>query len=645
MLQALTDLGQELARTPRPARVPEVLADAVMRLFAPDGLAIALLDVAQNQLVMAHHAGAAPDSPGHPLLQLAMREGAFTIARDVAGALAGHGLPTPPDLPGSWVGAPIVVGGRTAGAISVSADDPGRYREFHRALLGAIAAQCAIALEGTRRFQILSQGKVEWEQTVDSITQAICIVDASGTVRRANRRFAALVDVQVTTIGGRPWLALLPPAWADAVGTLLARPAGQVPIEVRAANRTFTVTAHPLMEAGAGVMALVFDDLTDKRRLQEQLIQSEKMSAIGQLLAGVAHDLNNPLASVVGFSDYLNETGVVPESLQEPLAVIQQEAERAANIVKNLLTFARRQEGERVVTGIRPILNRTLALLRSQLLAHRIETQMVIEPDLPEVEVDPNQLQQVFVNLLNNATQAIAATGEPGHVTITARRWLDGLAVLVSDDGPGISPEVRARVFEPFFTTKPEGHGTGLGLSICQGIVREHGGRITVENAPGRGTTFAVELPAARQKERHAPQGGGRGPVRPLTVLVVDDEPHILHYMRATLESWGHTVRLAGDGLEALELASAEAVDLIVSDLRMPRLGGREFYTALVERDPSMVERIIFATGDTIRDEALVFLEGLHRPYLTKPFKLAELRQLIDRFARTAATDRLSSRA
>jgi len=574
-----------------------------------------------------------------------MREGACAFGRDVAGSHSSRGLPTPPDLPGSWVGAPIMVGGRTAGAISVSAADEGRYREFHRALLGAIAAQCAIALEGTRRFQLLSQGKLEWEQTVDSVTQAICIVDASGTVRRANRPFSALVDVPVTRINGRPWLALLPPAWGDAVGTLLARPAGQAPIEVRAANRSFTVTAHALLEAGAGVTALVFDDLTDKRRLQEQLIQSEKMSAIGQLLAGVAHDLNNPLASVVGFSDYLNEAGNIPETLREPLAVIQQEAERAANIVKNLLTFARRQEGERVVTAIRPILNRTLALLRSQLMAHRIETAVLIEPDVPDVEVDPNQMQQVFVNLLNNAAQAIATTGEPGHITVTARRWLDGLAVLVSDDGPGIPADVRDRIFEPFFTTKPEGRGTGLGLSICQGIVREHGGRITVENAPGQGTTFSVELPATRQAERRPAQGAARGLARQLTILVVDDEPHILHYMRATLESWGHTVRLAADGVEALELASNESVDLIVSDLRMPRLGGREFYTALLERDPSMADRIVFATGDTIRDEALSFLEGLHRPYLYKPFKLAELRQLVERFARASAADRLPSRA
>ncbi len=571
-----------------------------------------------------------------------MREGPLTLEHDVGPALAARGLPAPSELPNSWVGAPIVIAGRTGGAISVSSATASRYRDYDRALLGAIAAQCAIALEGARRFQLLSQGKLEWEQTIDAITQAVCIVDASGTVRRANRTFAALVDLPVTAISGGPWLALLPPAWADAVGSLLARPPAQAPIEVRAATRTFTLTAHQLTEAGPGVVALVFDDLTEKRRLQDQLVQSEKMSAIGQLLAGVAHDLNNPLASVVGFADYLNEFAGVPKPLEEPLAVIQQEAERAATIVKNLLTFARRQEGERIVTRVRPIINRTLALLRSQFMTLRIDTAVVVEPDLPEVEVDPNQLQQVFVNLLNNAAQAIAATGEPGHITVTVRRWLDGLAVVIADDGPGITAEVRERIFDPFFTTKPEGEGTGLGLSISQGIVRELGGRITLESSPGHGTTFTVELPAARRAERQAPRQSARAPARPMTVLVVDDEPHILHYMRATLESWGHTVRLAADGAEALDIMAAESFDLVLSDLRMPRLGGRELYTAVQERDPSAAERIVFATGDTIRGDALTFLESLNRPYLHKPFKLAELRQMIDRVARVAAADRIA---
>jgi len=206
--------------------------------------------------------------------------------------------------------------------------------------MAAVVAQAAIALENARLVELLSSGKREWERTVDAITQAICILDAQGVVRRANRIFAGLLGTPVTALPGRPWLGLLPPVWADPVMRALADP-GNTSVEVRAGERVLLLTAYPTTEADGGTV-LVFEDQTEKRRLQEQLIQSEKMSAIGQLIAGVAHDLNNPLASVVGFSDFLAEAGEVPPRLAEPLQVIRQEAERAATIVKNLLSFARR---------------------------------------------------------------------------------------------------------------------------------------------------------------------------------------------------------------------------------------------------------------------------------------------------------------
>lgn len=628
MLEAFTTLSEQLARAKAPETVVALVAGAVTELFEPDALAITLKDDEAGRLTLAYRGGASSDDPSHPLLTLALRDGPLVLPANVADELRERGLGPIEPLHRSWVGAPLVSAGRIIGAISVSASRDGRFGEPARTLLASLAAQCAIALESARLFQLLSVGKREWEQTVDAITQAICVVDAVGSVRRANRLFAKLVDVPVTEITGRPWLSLLPPAWADQVGDLL-NDLSATAVEVRAADRIFTVTARSL---GPGVAVLVFEDLTEKKRLQDQLIQSEKMSAIGQLLAGVAHDLNNPLASVVGFADYLNEAAAVPPVLKEPLAVIQQEAERAANIVRNLLNFARRHEGARRPVAIRTLLARTLALLRNQLMATRAETALVLEPDLPEIEVDTSQIQQVLVNLINNAAQALASTGNAGHITITAKRWLDGIAIQVADDGPGVPPELSERIFEPFFTTKPEGEGTGLGLSICQGIVREHGGRITVESAPGIGTTFTVELPAAQgTAPSAAEERGGATPVRPLSVLVVDDEPHILHYMRATLESWGHTVALAADGAEALAMAQAQPFDLILCDLRMPRLGGREFYAALTHLDPALAEHVIFSTGDTVRDDAMKFLAGLGRPHLNKPFKLAELRQLLDR--------------
>jgi two-component system NtrC family sensor kinase len=360
------------------------------------------------------------------------------------------------------------------------------------------------------------------------------------------------------------------------------------------------------------------------------------MSAIGQLIAGVAHDLNNPLASVVGFSDFLAEAGEVPPALAEPLRVIRQEAERAATIVKNLLSFARRQAERRQAHSVAKLLESTLALLTNQLMAHHVDASLIVEPDLPDIELNGNQMKQVFVNLINNAAQAIAAAGRAGRVTVIARKWLDGVAVSVADDGPGMSDDVAARVFEPFFTTKAEGQGTGLGLSISHGIVKEHGGRITLETTPGKGSTFTVELPGGARPARRATPAPPAEHREPLRILVVDDEPHILHYMRATLESWGHAVNVAADGSEALERALVEPFDVIICDLRMPRLGGREMYLGLAARHPDVAERIIFATGDTVRGDTLEFLESLGRPYLHKPFTLAELRTVLAAVPRRA---------
>ena len=267
-------------------------------------------------------------------------------------------------------------------------------------------------------------------------------------------------------------------------------------------------------------------------------------------------------------------------------------------------------------------------------MAHKVDATLDVEPGLPDVEVNANQIKQVFVNLINNACQAIASDAPSGRIWITAKRAQDVIAVSVTDSGPGISEEVAARVFEPFFTTKPEGEGTGLGLSICQGILKEHGGRITLESRPGSGATFTVELPVGLPAVRVEPAPVPRGESKPLHILVVDDEPHILHYMRATLESWGHSVEVASDGTYALERALAGPFDVIICDLRMPHLSGRDMYMKLTRQDPRVAERIIFATGDTVRGDTLQFLDGLGRPYLHKPFTLAELRAALGHAAK-----------
>src|SRR5437870_8650946 len=412
LLTRLTTLAQELAGAFRPATVVELLARALLELLRPDRLAVVLLDVETNRLAVTYDTDPAPARTDDPLLQLALRRGPLAFAKDVKEEARRRGATLIDEPPGSWIGAPLVAGGRTMGAVSLGSERPGALGKAELTLVSAVLAEAAIALENARLVELLSSAKREWEKTVDAISQAICIVDAHGTVRRANRVFAELIQMPVTAIPGRPWLGLLPPAWSDPVARAIAEPSA-TSTEIRAGERALLLTTIPMAEPGSAV--LVFEDQTERRRLQEQLIQAEKMSAIGQLISGLAHDLNNPLASVVGFSDFLAEVGEIPLALAEPLQVIRQEAERAATIVNNLLSFARTQAEGRKLQSLKPILESTLVLVKNQLMANHVEATLEVEHGLPEVEASANQLKHVFLNLLNNANQAIASDAPGGR--------------------------------------------------------------------------------------------------------------------------------------------------------------------------------------------------------------------------------------
>jgi signal transduction histidine kinase len=634
LLRRVTGFGHELAGTLRRASVIDLLLRHIRESLSPTEIALTLFhrDAEAQDFVHAWPTGRADR---RPLLHLVEQLGPLVLP-DGLDVLAAQGdLPPQPDGAGSWLLAPFVARGRVTGGIAIRGE-PGRFGSTSLRLLEGLVAQASIALESARLVDLHDDGRRSWQEVVDAISPALCIVDRGGRIRRANRAFADLVNAPPAGLIGRPWQAFVPPEWSADLQRALDQQGAGREVELRTGERTYAVTAVPISSTDRSTLVLLFDDQTERRRLQDQLIQSEKMSAIGQLIAGIAHDLNNPLASVVGFADFLGEVPNVPPALREPLTVIQEEAERASNIVKNLLSFARKQEHQRRPTALRPLLDATFVLLRNQLMAHRVEAVVEVEEDLPMPDIDPNQIQQVFVNLINNAAQAIASTGRPGRVLVRARRWLDGVAIEVVDDGPGMPEALAAQAFEPFFTTKPEGEGTGLGLSISQGIVREHGGRIMLSTEEGRGSTFTVQLPLAIRAPAPTPAMGTRAPTKPLRVLVVDDEPHILHYMHATLDAWGHVPVVARNGREALELADREAFDLVISDLRMPDVGGREFYEELVRRHPALAARLVFSTGDTVRGDTLAFLESLDRPYLHKPFSLAELRTLIAAVARDA---------
>jgi len=583
-------LARELTSRPGADGIIEALVRHLKASFRPVRVAIGLRHSESGTLALVHCEGMAPAEAAAALSQ-------GTLLRD---------------------------GDRILGAVALEGAG-----EVAQDLLQVMADLTAFALVMAGRLARAEASRHSWEATANAIPLALCIIDEQSAVRRANRAFADLLGRQVEQLVDRPWPALVPPGWVEGIGAVLASNANRGEAELRAGERTFVVTAHPILGESAPTWLLMFENQTERRRLQSQLVQSEKMSAIGQLIAGVAHDLNNPLASVVGFADLLAEAEDAPARLREPLQVIRDEADRAAGIVRNLLSFARQQERQRRPTPLRRLLSSTVGLLRNQLMAQGVEVGLELDLDLPEPTVDPSQVQQVFVNLISNAAQAIASTGRPGTVTIRGRRREDRITLEVIDDGPGMPPEVAARVFEPFYTTKPEGQGTGLGLSISQGIIKEHGGRIFVTTSPGAGATFTVELPLGGAPAAPVEPPEAAAPPTALRVLVIDDEPHILYYMRATLEAWGHEVVVAPDGEEGVGLALAREFDVIITDLRMPRLGGRELFERLHREAPALVSRLVFSTGDAIRGDTLVFLEEQGRPCLHKPFSLAELRGVL----------------
>jgi two-component system NtrC family sensor kinase len=370
---------------------------------------------------------------------------------------------------------------------------------------------------------------------------------------------------------------------------------------------------------------------------QEQLIQSEKLSAVGEFVAGVAHELNNPLAAVVGFSEILKDTDVGEKS-QRYLDMIYKSALRCQKIVQSLLSFARRHQPERKPVSVNKLIEAVLEIVAYPLRTSNIEVATHFDPKLPVIMADEHQIQQVLLNIVNNARQAIEAhQPQPdGRIKISTEVCEPNVRVIVQDNGPGIPEENLRRIFDPFFTTKGVGKGTGLGLSLCYGIIKEHGGSIKPLSRPGKGATFIIELPIAydfgeaieslptASMEKFNPRDGeGK------KILVIDDEESILQLVHDGLGQSGYRVDTVADGETALRRLEEDHYDVVFCDWKMPGLNGRQVYERLCATNPGLCRRVIFITGDVINEQMQKFLEAEKRPCLAKPFTLAELSNVI----------------
>ncbi len=557
----------------------------------------------------------------------------------------------------------------------VSVDDPADGRRPTAESISPLelfANQVAHAIEEKKLAQEVEKSTRRYRTLVDTMNDGLFTVDLREKITFSNPALARLTGYREDEMIGQP-LSFLLPAESGAEfrrRSRLHHGGAGARFEVRLVSRVgdpipVLISANPYVQNNAmvGVFAIV-SDLREQKRAeeerrrmheealetnvklrdsmqqlqaaQEQLIQAEKLSALGEMISGVAHELNNPLTGVMGYAQLLVSMGAT-EEMKKNLERIQKEAVRCQKIVQNLLTFARKHHPERKLVDLNDVARSTLDLRAYNLRVDNIEVELDLDETLPPVMADAYQLQQVFVNIINNAHQAIVDAGRQGRLIIRTSRHDALNRIEFIDNGPGIPEDKMGKIFDPFFTTKEIGRGTGLGLSLSYGIVKEHEGQIMAKSEPGQGATFIVELPVcldggapavseprAVSPRRKAAAGGGN-------ILVVDDEETILDLLVALLEGSGYQVETAGNGRQALEKIRSSDYDVVISDLKMPDMGGQKLYDAVAEIKPQLLRRMIFSTGDTVNPSTQAFFQRTGNLYLSKPFRLEDVEDLVGR--------------
>jgi PAS domain S-box-containing protein len=409
----------------------------------------------------------------------------------------------------------------------------------------------------------------------------------------------------------------------------------------------------PLFDENNKIEGVVISgrDVTEVKRLEEQLIQAEKLAAMGQMLAGVAHELNNPLTAILGVSELLRDRQGIDDGTKRQLEMAHRQARRAARIVQNLLEFSRPASPQKKLLDLNNVLERTLQLHEHSLKRNSVEADFQQEPGLPYIVGDANQLIQVFLNLISNAEHAIKEVRATGHIRVRLGQATNRAYATVQDDGVGIKPEALPRLFDPFFTTKRPGGGTGLGLSICMSIVREHGGNIEADTLPGGGACFTVYLPIARQERgrmlpRNLDTSSGEwippslDLLQQRTILVLDDEESIRMLLSEGLAAHGLKVDSAGSAEQALSLVLGRKYDVLLCDLNLsvpgPNGDGRNVAERLKVAAGANKPEVFFMSGELAGEEVPSKPEASH--WLQKPFRISDvLNLLVDYFSRIPA--------
>jgi two-component system, NtrC family, sensor kinase len=647
VLQRMWMLGQHVTLELHPARVLERFMEAVLDVAGADGAILGLLvDGTKIRITAAAGTLASARDTVAPYDETAMGrviQTGRTLCVDDMAVHPGLAIARTIKAERSLAIVPLQRRGARIGAVALTAKQAGAFSPEDVARIEAMTDMMSVALANAELVEDLRQAELRFRTLFRAAPDAVFTVQLGGRVQEANDFVREITGLDPVQVVGKDLVEFVAPKderrLRDALAAAFAGLPARIEVEFRrrtdpAEIRVVALAARRLPETDPPTLLLVGRDTTGEREMRARLMETERLAAVGELVAGVAHEVNNPLSSISAFAQLLLRDGSLTDAQRESVEVIRSETGRASQVVRDLLAFARRSAPQREPLDLNLVIERTIRLRNYQLTASNVHVDLALSSEIPAVTGEARQLQQVVLNLVTNAIQAVAGVGG-GTLSISTHAEGDHVVLDVADTGTGIPQALRARVFEPFFTTKPEGEGTGLGLSVSYGIVTAHGGTIRLVDRVdgGPGARFIVTLPAVDAQAVLAESGEHpaytrRSQLAGLRVLFVDDEAAIRQGFEAFARIRGFHVVSASDGQGALEALQHTSVDAVVSDLRMPGMDGVALYHALLGERPGLAARTVFITGD------LLSMGGrgataLHQPVLTKPFSFERLEETL----------------
>lgn len=548
----------------------------------------------------------------------------------------------------SEVSVPVVRQGQVVAVLNAQSPQPNTFGPEELRLFSTIAAQLSIVLENSRLFEEMRAAEASYRDLFDNAYDLIFTLDNHFRVTSANKMALQATGYQLHEAIGMHATQFIHPRQTPELFSLLKTQLSitgipstfQLVILTKTGQEMVLEVTMRIRRAGSRATSLHFiaRDITRRHELELRLRRHEKLSTIGQLVAGVAHELNNPLTSIIGYASLLQQSDL-PQPYRQDLEIIFRQAERASLIVKDLLTFARNIELETAPTNLNQTISSSLRLMTPELKKFKIQVTTELDPELPQTMADRHQLEQVFVNLLTNSIQALDGIRGPRRINISTNHQNGAILITLSDNGPGVPELILPRIFDPFFSTKQVGQGTGLGLSICFGIISEHKGRIWAERNQPQGVTFFVELPVQPVPPAKTAPAAAPAPFvsksnpPSLKILVVDDEEFLLTLLQSLLSRMGHRPETISNGSQALQLLESHTFDLVICDMLMPDLNGPQLYRQVVARYPELADCFIFITGNAVDADTRAFLDETGAPWLDKPFLPAELAHILVKFS------------